>query len=117
MKRMTKQKRIMHSSLKYFNNFFDVKEFHKYVNKSTDIGIATAYRFLSDLENKGEIHWYLCEGRKIYSKNKNNHIHFICEKCNAREHVKLDKIDFVSNFKNKVCHFQLDMFGTCNSCS
>ena len=78
-----------------------------------NVGIATIYRFLSDLEKESKIHWYMCKGRKIYSKGRTNHVHFICESCNSSKHIKLDKIDFISDFKTKICHFQLDMFGTC----
>jgi len=116
MKRLTKQKQIMINELSNFNTFFDVDEFHNKVSNHKRIGIATIYRFLSDLENEAKIHSYTCNGRKIYSKNRNNHIHFICEKCNSKKHISIDKIDFISNYKNKVCHFQLDMYGICDNC-
>lgn len=117
MKRMTKQKRIMIESLNKFDNFFDAVDLHNQVSKKMNVGIATIYRFLSDLEKESKIHWYMCKGRKIYSKGRTNHVHFICESCNSSKHVELDKIDFISDFKTKICHFQLDMFGTCDKCA
>tara|TARA_B100000029_G_C16938598_1_gene727867 strand:- start:39 stop:407 length:369 start_codon:yes stop_codon:yes gene_type:complete len=117
MKRITKQKRIMNESLDKFDKFFDAVDLHNEVSKKMNIGIATIYRYLSDLEKESKIHWYMCKGRKVYSKSRSNHVHFICESCNSNKHVKIEKIDFISNFKNKICHFQLDMFGVCDKCS
>jgi len=115
MARLTKQKQLLASKVKAFSSFFTAEELYAQLNKI--VGIATIYRFLGSLEKSGDIHSYLCQNRKIYSLNKLNHVHFICEKCRNIEHLKLNRIDFIKEaIKGQVCHFQLDITGICENC-
>ncbi|MBS3116763.1 transcriptional repressor [Candidatus Woesearchaeota archaeon] len=118
MLRLTKQKKQMYDQLYKITSFFDAQEFHHQILKSDlHLGIATVYRFLNDLENRGEIHSYLCENRKIYSQNKNNHIHFICERCGEKKHLPLKNVHFLKEITNEeICHFQIDVTGICSEC-
>jgi Fe2+ or Zn2+ uptake regulation protein len=85
--------------------------------KDNTIGIATVYRFLKDLRKKKELHSYVCERRMIYSRDKNNHCHFICQKCETVTHFNIDKIDFLqTKIKGEICHFQIDVHGVCDRC-
>ncbi|MBI2667124.1 transcriptional repressor [Candidatus Woesearchaeota archaeon] len=114
MARQTKQKQILTDALKKLDLFFDAFELHQRVAKSR-IGIATVYRFLKQLEEKEEIHAFLCNDQKIYSLNKKNHAHFTCEICGKIEHLNIKKVDFL-RVSGKACHFQLDVKGKCNGC-
>lgn len=117
MQRLTNQKKILQEEVKKITEIFDAPELLSRVKKKNPgMGLATIYRFLKELENKGEIHSYYCDKRKIYSHNEKNHVHFICESCGAKIHVKLDKIDLPKNIPGKVCHFQLDIMGVCEEC-
>lgn len=113
--RMTKQKRILHEAVQSFGSFFDAIELHRKVDQQ-GIGIATVYRFLKEAEKKGELHEFLCESRKIYSKGKQNHVHFHCEECGSIKHISLPNADFIKKAPGEVCHFQLDLHGVCKDC-
>ncbi len=108
----------MHGELQKMTTFFDAYEFHSRISgKDLHLGIATVYRFLNDIEKKGEIHSYLCENRKIYSLNKNNHIHFTCEECGGKKHLPLKNVHFLKEIvTGEICHFQIDIKGICREC-
>jgi Fe2+ or Zn2+ uptake regulation protein len=117
--RQTKQKEILNEEIRKFNSFFTAEELLAKANKiDSNIGIATIYRFLSDLVNKRQIHSYTCNRKTIYSIQDNSHCHFICEKCGKVEHIQVDSLDFIRNKINgSICHFQIDVTGLCNKCS
>ena len=117
--RITKQKRLLQETVSRLTSFFDAYNLHGKVFQSDKrIGIATVYRFLKDLESKGEIHSYLCNNHKIYSSTKDNHIHFTCEKCGTVKHITTKKVDFLQEVINdQICHFQIDVTGICKNCS
>jgi len=111
---MTKQKRKLNEALTQFKGFVSAHEIH---SKVPEFGLATVYRFLKDLEQNGGIHSYTCNNKKIYSINKRNHAHFICEKCKTVRHVDINNVDFIEEVvTEKVCHFQLELVGTCEKC-
>jgi Fur family ferric uptake transcriptional regulator len=116
--RQTKQKELLSEEVKKFKSFFTAEELLiKAKKKDSRLGIATVYRFLSDLTNKREIHSYVCDRKTIYSMEDNIHCHFTCEKCGKVEHIKFNSLDFIKNkVKGSICHFQIDIFGTCESC-
>jgi len=115
MPRFTKQKQLLIGKVKDFSSFFTAEELYAKLDKK--VGIATIYRFLGSLEKKADIHSYQCKNRKVYSLNKLNHVHFICEMCGHTEHLKLKRVDFIKEaVKSRVCHFQLDITGICENC-
>jgi Fur family ferric uptake transcriptional regulator len=116
--RKTKQKELIQSEISTFTSLFTADElFDKIKKKDNTIGIATVYRFLKDLRKKKELHSYICERRMIYSREKNNHCHFICQKCDTITHFNIEKIDFLkSKIKGEICHFQIDVYGVCDNC-
>jgi Fur family ferric uptake transcriptional regulator len=116
--RKTKQKGLIQSEISTFTSLFTADElFEKVKKKDNTIGIATVYRFLKDLRKKKELHSYICDRRMIYSREKNNHCHFICQKCDQITHFTIDKIDFLkTKIKGDVCHFQIDVHGICDNC-
>jgi len=118
MVRKTKQKQIIEKEVRKFKSFFYADELYHEVNKQKNvIGIATIYRYLKDLINRGEIHSYQCNRKTLYSFSKENHCHFICKKCASLTHINLKKLDFLhEEIKGKICHLQLDITGTCEKC-
>jgi Fur family ferric uptake transcriptional regulator len=116
--RKTKQKELIQSEISSIASFFTADElFEKIKKKDANIGIATVYRFLKDLRKKKELHSYICERKMIYSREKNNHCHFICQKCDRITHFNIDKIDFLkTKIKGEICHFQIDVHGVCSEC-
>ena len=114
--RKTKQKELIKEEIEKVGSFFTAEDlFNKIKLRDKKIGIATIYRFLNDFRKRGELHSYLCNRRTVYSKGKNNHCHFICQRCGQVKHFGVDSIDFLK-IKEKICHFQIDVYGTCKKC-
>ncbi len=116
--RTTKQKNIMIQAVQSSKSFFDAAALQQKIHSlNSRIGIATTYRFLKQLEEKGEIHSFLCDKRKIYSLSKQNHVHFSCEHCGKKTHLVLKNVDFLKQeITDEICHFQLDLVGVCKEC-
>ncbi len=116
--RKTKQKELIQSEIHTFTSLFTADElFDRIKQKNKTIGIATVYRCLKDLRKKKELHSYICERKIIYSREKNNHCHFICQKCDHITHFNIEKIDFLkSKIDGEICHFQIDVHGICGKC-
>jgi Fe2+ or Zn2+ uptake regulation protein len=120
--RNTKQKELLNEEIKKFNYFFTAEEFFRQVNKKKScLGIATVYRFLNELVNKKELHTYFCDRRILYSRQKNSHCHFICEKTGEIIHFDIENLDFLKYIKNKIPgkinSLQLEIKGICNDCT
>ncbi len=118
MVRATKQKQLLGEEIKQLKSFFDAYTLHRNVSrKDRKLGIATVYRFLTQLEEQGGIHSFICDKKRIYSSNKVNHAHFKCERCGQVTHLKITNIDFLKELKdNEVCHFQIEISGICSTC-
>ena len=116
--RKTKQRELMQFEISTFTSFFTADELYEKIKKKDhNVGIATVYRYLKDLRKKKELHSYLCNRKTVYSREKNNHCHFICQKCNQTTHFNIDKIDFLkTKIKGEICHFQIDVYGICEKC-
>ena len=115
MARLTKQKKLLMEQINKADHFFTAEELYFEIKKK--VGIAAIYRFLNNLEKSKEIHSYSCNNKKIYSLDKLNHAHFICDNCGSIKHLNLNKADFLQELvKGKVCHFQLDITGICENC-
>jgi len=118
MVRLTKQKKLLHEEIDKQKTFFNAEELYQKVSKKDKkIGIATIYRFLKSLIEKHQLHSFSCEGKTIYSLDQDNHCHFVCQNCNQIEHLEIKKVDFLPrNHKGEICHFQIDITGTCENC-
>ncbi len=116
--RETKQKKIIQKEVDSMNFFFTAEELYGRVSKhDKNLGIATVYRFLRDLKKNRKIHLYTCDRKSLYSTKNLNHNHFICEICEKKEHLNIDKIDFIKKFvSGDICHFQIEVSGICESC-
>ena len=116
--RSTRQKELLSSLLQYFPSFFNAHDLLQKAKKhDPKVGIATIYRFLSQITSQGQIHSYLCDRKTIYSTSKENHSHFHCEICNTTKHLNLNSLNFLKEQKiGQICHIQLDVTGICQSC-
>lgn len=117
-KRETKQKKAIEQAIKDTNSFFNAEEIYKKIQKENpNLGIATVYRFLRELQKERKIHSFICERKNLYSKKGRNHCHFFCEICGLKKHIELNKIDFLrNNLDGEICHFQIEVSGICKSC-
>lgn len=118
-KRNTLQKEIVQKELDSIETFFTAEELHRKVIKhNKHIGIATIYRFLKELKKENKIYAYLCDKKTIYSKNNNNHCHFICEKTGKVIHFTIDSLDFLKNkIPGSITSYQIEIRGICNTCT
>ncbi|HLC19853.1 MAG TPA: transcriptional repressor [Candidatus Nanoarchaeia archaeon] len=116
--RMTGQKKLIADEMHKLNFFFTAYALHdKTVRKNKRIGLATVYRFLKNAEKNGELHSFICDGKKIYSTDKTSHTHFTCEKCGLVKHISIDTADFLKKIiQDDVCHFQIELSGICEKC-
>ena len=116
--RQTKQKSLIQEEINSFSSFFNAEKLYDKVSKKkSSIGIATIYRLLNSLVNKGEIHSYICDRKTVYSNSKKIHCHFKCNRCGKVRHMDIKKIDFLrSQVKGEICHFQIDITGVCEEC-
>jgi Fur family ferric uptake transcriptional regulator len=116
--RKTRQKELIQAETNNFVSLFTAEElFDKVRKKDSSIGIATVYRFLKELRKKRELHSYVCDRRMVYSRQKNSHCHFICQKCGQVIHFDVDRVDFLKRkIRGDICHFQIDVHGICDEC-
>lgn len=117
--RNTRQKELIESVAGTMENIFTADDLYKSAaGKEKGIGIATVYRCVKLLCEKGVLHSYKCGRRKVYSNKSSNHCHFICHKCGKSEHFDVRNLDFLKEVVDAdVCHFQLDVYGLCRKCS
>ena len=116
--RLTVQKEIIRTEFNKFNTFFSAEDLYgKVKKKNSDIGIATIYRFLKELKGKHDVHSFLCDRSTVYSRQKDSHCKFVCEKCGKTEHFEIDTINAIKNkVAGKICHFQIEVSGICEKC-
>jgi len=117
--RNTKQKETITKELESLNGMFDADKLYDKVKiKDKSVGIATIYRYLKEMKSEGELYSYICNRRTIYSKGKNSHCHFICEKTGKIIHFEIDNIDFLKNkIPGNITSFQIEVKGVCDECS
>jgi len=116
--RSTKQKTYLQQELEKINTFFSAEEFYRRVKKKdAEIGIATVYRYLRELQEKREIFAYTCDRRTVYSRGQKSHCHFTCEKTGKVVHFDINNLDFLKNkIPGSITSFQLEVRGFCDDC-
>src|SRR3989338_7479649 len=93
--RHTRQKELIKTEMEKFSSFFTAEELFNKV-KDKKIGIATVYRFLREFDKK-ELCCFVCNRKTVYSRRKDNHCEFTCQKCNKTFHFNVDSLDFLKN--------------------
>ena len=119
--RNTRQKELIEQIINSMNSFFTAEDIHKLTKKKEDnIGIATIYRFLNSLKNENKLYSYVCDRKTLYSKEKNSHCHYTCEKTGKVIHFNIDNLEFLKEIKKKIPgnirSIQLEIRGVCNDC-
>lgn len=114
--RLTTQKKAMEEEIGRIDHFFSAEDFHERIHrKERHTGIATVYRFLKDCREKNVIFSYTCRRRRVYSRKKISHCHFICEKTGKVIHFDVASLDFLKDkIPGTVRSFQLDVRGVCD---
>jgi Fe2+ or Zn2+ uptake regulation protein len=114
--RKTRQKNIIKDALDKIDHFFTAEDLFEKVRKE-NIGIATVYRFLNNLERANNVYSYVCNRKKVYSKEMKSHCHFICEKTGKVTHFNIDSLDFLKNkIPGMIKSFQIEVRGKCEEC-
>jgi Fur family ferric uptake transcriptional regulator len=104
------------------HEFFYAEDIYNFAKKKDPtIGIATIYRFLKELKTKNKVFCYSCNRRTLYSKERNSHCHYICEKTGKVTHFNIDNLDFLKKIKDKIPgsikSIQLEIKGICDDCN
>ncbi len=113
--RNTWQKKRVGEIIDGFDKAFRVEDVYERV-KSEGIGIATVYRYLSDLRKEGKINHFVCDGRALYSKDRIQHTHFHCTECDRSTHIQDVKLPLGKITNGKIESFQLEIRGICKTC-
>jgi len=116
--RNTRQRALLQKESENMRDFFSAEDFYLIIlKKMPHIGIATVYRFLKESVKESQLHSYSCDKKIVYSNSKNNHCHYICQKCGKKQHVDIINIDSIrKSIKGSICHFQIDVHGICEEC-
>ncbi|MCC7574874.1 transcriptional repressor [Candidatus Woesearchaeota archaeon] len=116
--RNTKQKELIKQELSSINSFFSAEDLFLRVKEIDEsIGVATIYRFLNEAEKNKELISYICDRKKVYSRGKKSHCHFVCEETGKVIHFEIDNIDFLKDkIPGSINSFQLEVKGICDKC-
>ena len=120
--RNTKQKELIDNVVSSTNSFFTAEDIYNLTTKKdSKLGIATVYRFLNNLKKTGKLYSYICDRKTLYSKEKNSHCHYICEKTGKVIHFNIENLEFLKNIKQKIPgdirSIQLEIRGICKECN
>lgn len=113
--RKTRQRDTIQKIVENFDKSFRVEDIYGKV-KSEGIGVATVYRYLSDLRKEGKINHFVCDGRALYSKDRIQHTHFHCTECDRSTHIQDVKLPLGKITNGKIESFQLEIRGICKTC-
>lgn len=90
--------------------------------KFPNAGLATVYRNLRQLTEKGELMKIdTGSGIEHYDATTENHYHFVCEKCSAISDVDISVLDWLdgdlsSRLDAEVKRHSLIFYGACSKC-
>lgn len=118
IERITNQKKIILEYLKSVKTHPSAKTVYLAVKKKLpQISLATIYRVLNNLKEKGEIIEIPFEVSR-YDGDTSSHVHFICERC-ANIFDIYDKCEFLKHKKikvGKIKNYQVYFYGNCKNC-
>ena len=97
------------------NRFFNAQDLlHEVKKEHNSVGIATIYRFLSELKKEKKIYSYKCDRKTVYSRENKSHCHFVCEKTGRIIHFQIESLDFLKDkIPGSIESFQLEVRGQC----
>lgn len=116
--RNTKQKELILEIIKYsYSHPTALEIYQKSREKISNISLGTIYRNLNILVNQQLIRRIKMPNNiDRYDKVNNDHIHFICLKCNKV--LDLEKIENTPTMinENKVLDYEVNYKGICKNC-
>lgn len=116
--RITSQKKIILDYLRSVDTHPSAKGVYLAVKKKLPrISMATVYRVLKKLEERGEIQEINCDVSR-YDGDNSFHIHFICEKCRKVFDIPEDD-DLLKKKRTKVGeikNYKVYFYGICKKC-
>lgn len=113
------------ASIKHFESYdspLDARELINYLQKKLEVNKVTVFRMLNTFTEKGLLRKLeFGEGKARYELNKQDHHHFICEKCGSIEDISDCNIDHIEKKIQKkkgvlVKRHSLEFFGVCRQC-
>ena len=118
MKRLTSQRALILNYLKKTKTHPSAEEVYQQVKKQLpQISLATVYRNLGLLKNKGQLQEVIAESIH-YDADTKPHAHFICQKCH-RIYDLYDRCYLLKHKKTKVGQInqsQIYLYGQCHKC-
>ena len=127
----TKQKeKLLDYLIKNKEKHTNVQEISAFLNaEGTPVGVATIYRQLDKLVDKGIVRKYAFDGKTCAcyqyidsERGCHNHFHLKCLSCGRLIHLDCDHLAEISNHIAKEHGFQIDssqtvFYGICSDCS
>jgi Fur family transcriptional regulator, ferric uptake regulator len=119
--RLTAQRRAVIRAVGDATTSFTVLELHERARKTVP-GLATTYRTIELLRASGAVHPLLGEGRHSYVRcHPAHHHHLVCTTCGAVEETELCAAPSEADLRRahgfRPAAHELDIYGTCRSCS
>lgn len=124
MKRNTWQREAVREALGHEEGFVSAQALHAILrDDGSPIGLATVYRALTDLADKGEADALQQEGETLYRAcTSGHHHHLICRKCGTAVEIKADAVEVWARAIAAEHGFTqpehvVDVFGLCPACT
>ncbi|MDE7106398.1 MAG: transcriptional repressor [Anaeroplasmataceae bacterium] len=121
LRRMTTQKRIVYQALEDLGHA-SVEYLIEYLrNHNEQISLATIYRNIQALLAEQKIKIVKLKGKDVLETVKEDHAHFICEKCGSIEDIFVDQKEVVSKVSKGCIHqikkCDIALYGLCQNCT
>ena len=120
-RRMTTQKKCVYESLEALGHA-STEELITYIQlQHKQISLATIYRNIHTLLAENKIKIVKLKGQDVLETVKQEHAHFVCERCGSILDVAVDKSKILDkNFKNcmhQIQHCDVALYGICQNCT
>ena len=124
MKRNTWQREAVRDALERTDGFVSAQALHASLRGTgSEVGLATVYRALADLESEGEADSLVQEGESLYRACTpgSHHHHLICRSCGDTRELEASIVEqWASNVGAEHGYSDIDhvvdLFGVCGRC-
>lgn len=125
MQRNTKQRQAVEDCLNKISGFASIQEIHAELQKSgSKVGLSTVYRLVGQMHSENRVDMIFNESNEALFRlcSKEHHHHIVCDGCGITVEIIDDLIESWANKiakmnKFKLTSHQLELTGTCVSCS
>ena len=119
-RRNTTQKQMVYDALSCLGHA-STESLIEYIQEHNDgISLSTIYRNISVLLEEGKIRWVKISKQDVLETVKEEHTHFVCERCKEIYDVRIDLNAFTNQVKNQVMHqiksCDIAFYGLCQKC-